>query len=71
MRKLVADAGLHLIRDRYAAGMIRWRRANDHTGRVIPHLNPADLLVLNRVLGPTRPSCDVRPGHSQIPTGRA
>ncbi len=50
MRKLVTDAGLHLIRDHYAAGLIRWRGAHDRCGRVIPRLNPTELLVLNRFL---------------------
>lgn len=54
MRKLVTDAGLHLIRDRYAAGLIRWRGARDRSGRVIPRLNPTELLVLKRILSGPR-----------------
>ncbi len=50
MRKFVTDAGLHLVRDRYAAGLIRWRGAHDRSGRVIPRLNPTELLMLNRIL---------------------
>lgn len=50
VRKLVADAGLHLVRDHYGAGLIRWRRAHEDSGRVIPRLGPADLLALTRIL---------------------
>lgn len=50
MRTLVALAGLHLARDRYAAGLIRWRRPQDQVGRLVPRLAPTDLLALRRVL---------------------
>lgn len=50
MRQLVTDAGLHLVRDRYAAGLIRWRGAHDRSGRVVPRLNPTELLALTRIL---------------------
>lgn len=50
MRKLVAHAGLHLVHDRYAAGLIRWRGAQDLAGRVIPAVKFTDLAALNRAL---------------------
>lgn len=50
MRKLATDAGLHLTRDRYAAGPILWRQPNDQAGHVIPRLSPTDLIALARLL---------------------
>jgi monoamine oxidase len=53
MQELVRNAGLHLQRDRYTSGPLRWRRPGDSAGHLIPRLTPKSLRALVRiVLGP-------------------
>jgi monoamine oxidase len=55
MRRLVADAGLHLRRDHFIAGPVRWRRPKDQASRYVPDLTAANLVALSRlVFGPHR-----------------
>ena len=49
-RQLVADAGLHIQKDRYLPGPVNWRRPDDPTGRLIPRVSPRELLALRRLV---------------------
>ncbi|ETZ58822.1 flavin containing amine oxidoreductase family protein [Mycobacterium sp. MAC_080597_8934] len=49
MRRLVAEAGLHIQRDRYLPGPVNWRRPHDPAGRLIPRVTPREVLALRRL----------------------
>lgn len=54
MRRLIAEAGLHIQRDRYLPGPVNWRLPHDPAGRLVPRVTPRELLALRRlVAGPS------------------